>query len=50
MEEVMEKHDGYLHVAEFVTVVTYDKKEYPNGVKKFKVKQKEEKPAESADS
>jgi hypothetical protein len=38
MEEDVVKNDGYLEVADFCTVVSYDKSFYPNGVKKFKTK------------
>lgn len=31
--------DGYLDVAEFIDVVRYDKKKYPNGIRYYKVHQ-----------
>ena len=33
--------DGFIHVADFVTVVHYDKDKFPNGVKKFSIKEKD---------
>jgi len=35
------KDNGYLEVADFITVVYYDKAQYPNGVRKFKTSQAE---------
>ena len=35
----MMEGDGYIDVAEFVTVVSYDKTKFPNGVRKFKSKE-----------
>jgi len=38
-EAPVEKDNGYLEVADFIEVVHYDPALYPNGVKKYKIKQ-----------
>jgi hypothetical protein len=35
----MEKNDGYLHVARFVQVVSYNPEVYPKGIKYYDVAQ-----------
>jgi hypothetical protein len=51
----MSKQDGYLEVADFITVVRYSKEDYPKGIKYYHVKQNgdeagEEEPVKSEHS
>lgn len=41
------KGDGYLHVADFVKVVHYNKDDYPKGIKTYEVKKGDDEEVES---
>ncbi len=40
------KDSGFLEVADFIDVVTFDKERYPKGVRKYKVAQGDKAPVE----